>query len=699
MIKLFKTSLLGLLLCATQVKSQQPLVEEQLWSFIQLGAPVVSPDQNKLVYSVRSTDLDANKGNSDLVVYDFSTKKENRITQSPESESAYSWRPDGEWVGYLSGVSGSTQLWEIRSDGSTKRQVSNIEGGINGYKYSPDGKMIFYIKNVKLDESLQDKYPALSKSTGKLIEGLMYRHWDSWHDGTYNHLFLQTYEDGKLTGKATDILEGEKVHSPLPPFGGSSEINFSPDSKSLVYVSKKLQGTAAATSTNSGLYLYDIQAKTTKLLTTENLGYDNEPQFSSDGSKLAWLSMARDGYEADKNQILVMNMANGLVNTITTSFDQSVSSLQWGLTSDRLFFTAYTQGTVQLYEYLFDLNAASKAYGSTSKKLAKGTATFVVTEGLYNYSAYSYIDKGKNGAIVMLRQSMSSPNELVLLDLATKKTNPLSQPNQALLGSIRFGKVESRNINASDGKSIQTWVIYPPDFDPKKKYPTLLYCQGGPQSMIGQSWSNRWNFQLMAAKGYIVVAPNRRGLPGFGQAWNEQISGDWGGQAMRDYLAAIDTLAKEPFVDENNLGAVGASFGGYSVYWLAGNHQKRFKAFIAHCGVYNLEAMYGQTEEVFFTDFEMKGKPWDIPRPASYDRDSPHRYVKNWDTPILVIHNEKDFRVPLAQGMEAFTAAQVQGIPSKFLYFPDENHWVLKPQNNVLWNKVFFDWLDTYLNP
>lgn len=699
MNKVFKTSLLAFTLCTSIGVAQQPMVEEQIWSFVQFGAPAVSPDQNKLVYSSRTTDLNANKGNSDLMVYDFQTKKESRLLESPESESAYSWRPDGQWIGYLSSVSGSTQLWEIKADGSQKRQVSQIEGGISGYQYSPNGKLIYYLKNVKLDQSLQDKYPALSKSTGKLIDGLMYRHWDSWHDGTYSHIFVQAYTDGKLTGNAVDLLEGEKVHSPLPPFGGTSEISFSPDSKYIIYVAKKLQGTAAATSTNSGLYLYDITNKTTKLLTPSNPGYDNEPRFSPDGSKLAWLSMARDGYEADKNRILVMNMQNGSVSDITGDFEQSVSSISWGTESDRLFFNAYTGGTVQLYEYFFDLNGAAKAYGATSKKLPKGTAHFVVTEGLYNYGGYSYVKQGKNGSIVLLRQSMSAPNELVLLDLATKKVSSLSQPNQALLSSIKFGKVESRNIRSSDGKMIQTWVIYPPNFDPNKKYPALLYCQGGPQSMIGQSWSNRWNFQLMAAKGYIVVAPNRRGLPGFGQAWNEEISGDWGGQAMRDYLAAIDTLAKEAFVDENRLGAVGASFGGYSVYWLAGNHQKRFKAFISHCGVYNLEAMYGQTEEVFFTEFEMKGKPWDVPRPASYDRDSPHRYAKNWDTPLLVIHNEKDFRVPLAQGMEAFTAAQVQGIPSKFLYFPDENHWVLKPQNNVLWNKVFFEWLATYLQP
>ncbi len=676
--------------------AQQSLSEEMLWSFGQVGAPAVSPDQQMLVYSVRTTDLNANKGSADLYLCKPATRENIRLTTTPESESAYSWRPDGLWIGYMSSVSGSSQLWEMKADGSNKRQVSQIEGGIEGYGYSPDGKRIFYLKRVKLDQSLQDKYPSLSKSSGKLIDGLLYRHWDSWHDGTYSHVFIQDYQDGKLTGQATDLLAGEKFHSPLQPFGGSSEITFSPDGKSVVYVSKKKAGTEAATSTNSELYHYDIASGKTTVLTS-NPGYDNEPLFSPDGKKLAWLSMARDGYEADKNRIMVMDMATKAITEITAGFDNSASAMAWGADANRLFFSAYSEGTVQIYEYFSDLNAAAAAYAVSAKKIRKGTAQLVVTEGLYNYGGFSFVNDRPGGSLIMLRQSMSRPNEIVQLQLRNKVTSELTSVNEALCKTIRFGKVESRQIRASDGKMIQSWIIYPPDFDPAKKYPTLLYCQGGPQSMIGQSWSNRWNFQLMAAKGYVVVAPNRRGLPGFGQNWNEAISGDWGGQAMQDYLAAIDSVSQEPFVDKNKLGAVGASFGGYSVYWLAGNHQKRFKAFISHCGVFNLEAMYGQTEEVFFTDFEMKGTPWEASRPVSYDRDSPHKFVKNWDTPLLVIHNEKDFRVPLAQGMEAFTAAQIKGVPSKFLYFPDENHWVLKPQNSVLWNKVFFEWLDTYL--
>lgn len=698
MRKLMKFSLLSLafLLCWQFTQAQTLLTEEQIWEMAQVGAPAVHPNGKVAVYSVRYTQLAENKGQNDLFSVDLVSGKSTRLTNTPASESQYAWRPDGQWLGYLSSSSGSMQLWEMKPDGSGNRQVSNVEGGIEGYGYSPDGKHIFYIKKVKLDQNLRDKYPQLSKATGELFDGLMYRHWDHFHDGTYSHIFVQAYADGKLSGTAIDLLEGEKFHAPLQPFGGSSQLAWSPNGQILVYTSKKLNGTASATSTNSDIYAYNLADKSTTNLTKGMLGYDVDPVFSPDGTKLAWLSMERDGYEADKNRVMVMDFPNGKAVEVTKDFDNSANALFWGKDSNRLFFGAYVNGTSQLYEYFFDL-AAAKTYGIKLK--LKGSATITVTNGQFNHGGYAYVANNQNGSIVMQRQNMLRPNELVLLDLGSKKVRNLTDVNGDLYAKLKPARIESRQIATTDGKQMQTWVIYPPDFDSTKKYPTLLYCQGGPQSMIGQSFSSRWNFYLMASKGYIVVAPNRRGLPGFGQEWNEQISGDWGGQAMQDYLSAIDAVSKERFVDTDRLGAVGASFGGYSVYWLAGNHNKRFKAFISHCGVYNLESMYGQTEEIFFTDFEMKGKPWEQPQPKSYELYSPHKYARKWDTPILVIHNEKDFRVPLAQGMEAFTAAQLQGVPSKFLYFPDENHWVVKPQNSVLWQKVFFEWLDTYLKP
>lgn len=684
-------------LWTTSGLAQDLLTEEKIWEMGIVGAPAVHPDGKTAVYSIRYNDLSENKGQSDLYSVDLATAKHSKLTETPVSESQYNWRPDGMRVGFLSASSGSMQLWEMNADGSALKQVSQVEGGIEGYGYSPDGKRIFYIKSVQLDQSLQDRFPELRKSTGMLFDELMYRHWDRYTDGSYNHIFVQAYDNGRLTGEATDLMPGERFHSPLQPFGGTEQMAWSPDGTKLVYTAKKLTGTAAAVSTNADLYMYDFATGATINLTKGMLGYDLNPKFSPDGIKLAWLSMPRDGFEADVNRLMVMTLSDGMISEIDKIDDRSINTHFWGKDGNRLFFGVYENGTAQLYEHFFDLQTAAKTYGLKTK--LKGAITNIVTDGAAaNYGGFSYVNDGKNGSIALLRQSMLRPNEMYLLDLNDKKLQPLSDVNGKIYEHIKLARIESRTLATSDKKQMQTWVIYPPDFDPNKKYPTLLYCQGGPQSMISQAFSTRWNFFLMASKGYIVVAPNRRGLPGFGQAWNEQISGDWGGQAMQDYFAAIDSMSKEPFVDQDRLGAVGASFGGYSVYWLAGNHEKRFKAFISHCGVYNLEAMYGQTEEVFFTDFEMKGKPWDVPRPKSYDDFSPNKFIGKWDTPILVIHNEKDFRVPLAQGMEAFTAAQLQQIPSKFLYFPDENHWVLKPQNSVLWQKVFFEWLNTYLN-
>lgn len=699
MSKTFKKYLgIGLLLiiCPILGFAQELLTEEKIWEMGMVGAPAIHPTGKTAIYSIRYTNLSENKGQNDLYLVELATAKHSRLTETPGSESQYSWRPDGMRIGFLSASSGSMQLWEMDADGGNLKQVSNVEGGIQGYGYSPNGKRIFYIKSIKIDQSLQDRFPELSKSTGMLFDELMYRHWDHFKDGSYNHVFVQDYDNGALSGEAIDLMPGERFHSPLQPFGGSEQICWSPDGTTLVYTAKKLNGTAAAVSTNADLFMYDLSTGETTNLTKGMLGYDLNPRFSPDGQKLAWLSMRRDGYEADVNRLMVMTLSNGIITEVGKADDLSINTHFWGKDANRIFFGVYENGTSQLYEHFFDLQAAAKTYGLKTK--LKGALTAIVTDrGVYNYGGFSYVDDGKSGSIAMLKQSMLRPNELHLLNLSNKELRPLSDVNGKLYEDLKLATVESRIITTSDQKEMQTWVIYPPGFDSSKKYPTLLYCQGGPQSMISQSFSTRWNFFLMASKGYIVVAPNRRGLPGFGQAWNEEISGDWGGQPMQDYFSAIDSMAKEAFVDQNRLGAVGASFGGYSVYWLAGNHEKRFKAFISHCGVYNLEAMYGQTEEVFFTDFEMKGKPWDSPRPKSYDEFSPHKFVGKWDTPILVIHNEKDFRVPLAQGMEAFTAAQLQQVPSKFLYFPDENHWVLKPQNSVLWQKIFFEWLDTYL--
>lgn len=679
----------------TKAQSTELLREEMLWDFQMVGAPQVSPDGKSAVYSVRYNNLADNKGQSDLFLLDLTTGISRRLTQTPGSEHSYSWRPDGQRIGYLSSAGGSSQLWEMMPDGSGAQAVSRHPEGISGYGYSPAGDQIFFTASVLLDSSLQHRYPELSKSTGMLFDGLMYRHWDQFADGTYSHVFIQEYRDGALQGKPIDIMAGERFHSPMPPFGGSEQICWSPRGDFLIYTSKKLRGTEAAQSTNSDLYVYERASKRTIRRTKGLMGYDTDPQFSPDGRYLAWLSMERDGYEADKNRIMLMPFPDGEPQDITASFDRSAESFVWSTDGNRILFTAGTQGTVHVFEYALDSLLAARTYALKKNQVYRNFRQ--ITSGDVNYSGISFLPSAGGGSLIAQRQNMLRPNELFRINLNNGSVQALTDHNGPLVARLKPARVVSRTIGTSDARSMQTWVIYPPDFDSTKRYPTLLYCQGGPQSMIGQSFSTRWNFYLMASKGYIVVAPNRRGLPGFGQEWNEAISGDWGGQAMRDYLSAIDSMSQEKYVDNNRLGAVGASFGGYSVYWLAGNHNKRFKAFIAHCGVYNLEAMFGQTEEIFFTDFDMKGRPWDVPTPRSYTDFSPHRFVGRWDAPILIIHNEKDFRVPLAQGMEAFTAAQLRGVKSQFLYFPDENHWVIKPQNSVLWQKVFFNFLSEQL--
>ena len=439
---------------------------------------------------------------------------------------------------------------------------------------------------------------------------------------------------------------------------------------------KKMIGKDFAISTNSDLYLYDIKNEITTNLTKGMMGYDRNPVFSPDGKYLAWNSMERDGYESDKNRLFIMRISNKIKEDLSANLDRTCNSPHWSSDGKTIYFSSPEIGTYQL----FSIDVLTKELNQ-------------ITSGQHNY--YSFIQN--DDYIVALKASMSAPHELFKIDISTGKNVPLTTINNDLIENIKMGSVVGRWVKTSDGKDMLVWVIYPPNFDPNKKYPALLYCQGGPQGTVSQFWSHRWNFQLMAANDYVVVAPNRRGLPSFGQEWNEQISGDWGGQAMKDLLSAIDDIKTEPYIDSDRLGAVGASFGGYSVYWLAGNHNKRFNAFIAHAGWFNLESWYNSTEEMFFANWDLKGSFWQKNRSKTWETDSPHQYIANWDTPILVIHGAKDFRVPESEGMQAFQAAQLQNIPSKFLYFPEENHWILTPQNGILWQRVFFEWLDQWL--
>jgi dipeptidyl aminopeptidase/acylaminoacyl peptidase len=674
--------LVGLLLVLpSSLVAQQVLTPERMIQLLRVSAPAVSPDGGTLVFGVRTTDIAANRGNTDLFRLPTAGGEPTRITNWDGSEVGQQWRPDGRKIGFLSAKSGSMQWWEIDPDGSNARQVSNVEGGIDNFRYAPSGQSVLFTRRVKLDQNTVDRYPDLPKADARIIDELMYRHWDGWRDYDYSHLFVASYRDGVL-GTPVDAMPGERWDTPLPPFGGVEQIAWSPDGSTVAYTAKKLTGAAAARSTNADIYLYDVASKRTTDLSAGNPGYDVEPVYSPDGRYLAWLSMARDGYEADRNRLFVRDVSAGRSWDVTTGFDNDAGSPIWSADSKTIYFLSVTQATEQLF-------AADPAKSSVRQ----------ITTGVHDYTDVAVAQTGGKPVLVAGRQSMSAPTELFRVDPSSGNAIALTHFNDATLAQLTLGKVERRMVKASDGVDILTWVIYPPGFDPSRKYPTILYAQGGPQSALSQFFSYRWNFQALAANGYIVVAPNRRGVPGFGQAFKEEISGDWGGQAMRDLLSAIDDVSQEPYVDRDHRGAVGASFGGYTMYWLAGHHEGRFKTFVAHDGVFNLASMYGGTEEMWFPTFDLKGAYWDQPTPPSYEEFSPHNFVAKWDTPMLIIHGQRDFRVPVTEGMQAFTALQLKGIESRFLYFPDEGHWVLQPQNSILWHRVFYEWLAKYLKP
>jgi dipeptidyl aminopeptidase/acylaminoacyl peptidase len=657
------------------------MTPERLWEIPRVSGPSVSPDGSHVAYGVTRFDLVENRGSADLFLIPVDGGEPFRLTDTPASEHGVAWRPDGEWIGYLSAASGSTQLWEIRPDGSGRRQVSEIPGGIANFRYAPDGRHVSFTAEVKLGPAVVDRYPDLPKAEARIIDDLMYRHWDTWKDGIYSHLFVAEYLDGGL-GEAVDVMAGEPYDTPLFPFGGGEQIGWSADGRWIAYTTKRMTGAEYTRSTNSDLFAFDLETGTTTNLTEGMMGYDIEPVFSPDGRYVAWLSMERDGYESDRNRLFVHDFENGQKQELSVDFDQDAHGPAWSADGTTIYFTSEVEGTIHLY-------AADVAAGQIRR----------ITDGQYNYYSFEVAEGDGGRSLVAQRVSMSAPAELYRVDPTSGDAVRLTHHTEPVVGSLELGRVEPRWVEATDGERVLAWVIYPPGFDPSQRYPALLYAQGGPQSTVSQFFSYRWNFQLMAANGYIIVAPNRRGVPSFGQAFKEEISGDWGGQAMRDLLSAIDDVAEEDYVDENRLGAIGASFGGYTVFWLAGNHEGRFKTFIAHAGVFNLESMFGATEELFFPEFDLEGPYWQDPRPESYDLFSPHDFVQNWDTPMLVIHGQKDFRVPVTEGMQAFTAAQAQGIESRFLYFPNEGHWILTPQNGVLWHRVFFEWLGRTLKP
>jgi len=605
--------------------AQNVMTPEQLLTLKRVSAIGLTDDLKSVVYKVSEVDLQANNKN--------------------------------------------TETYVIPLDGGEARRIENYSDLIVNTKVSFDGKHELYTKDVKIKSVIaQDYYVDVPEANVKIYESLNYRHWDQWEDGLFSHLFIKS-KDVDI-----DLMEGEPYDCPQQPFGGTEDYIWNPDGKKVIYVAKKYYGTNYALSTNTDIYEYDLITKKTNNLTEYNKGYDVAPAFSAKG-ELAWLQMKRDGYEADKNDIIVRR--NGKDISLTKDWDGTVNSFIWNNRGDKIYFNAAVYGTVQLFEI----------------KISKSHQPKQLTKGQFDINAIVGHNKNK---MVVSRRDMNHAPELYTVNFKNGEMQALTHANDAVYNKLTLGKIEKRITKATDGKDLLSWVIYPPDFDPNKKYPTILYCQGGPQGALSQFYSYRWNFQLMAANGYIIIAPNRRGMPGYGVAWNEQISKDYGGQNMQDYLSAIDDISKESYVDNDRLGCIGASYGGYSVFYLAAFHENRFKTFVSHDGIFNQKSMYGTTEELFFVNWDLGGPYWEKDNMAaqkSYTLFNPVEHVENWNTPILIIQGGKDYRVPIGQGLEAFQAAQLQGIKSKLIYFPEENHWVLDYQNSLVWHREFYKWL------
>ena len=650
---------------------------ELLWKLGRINNVRLSPDGRHILYGVKHYDLEKNSGQNDLFALEIKSGDVTRLTSTKEeSEIGARWRPDGEKIGYLAPDGNEAmQLWEMNPDGSKNTKISAIEGGINGFEYAPDQAHVLYTKEVKLDKTANEIHEDLPKANARIIDNLMYRHWDEWHNYKYSHVFYANY-DGKTLRDHNDIMKGEKYDSPLQPWGGMEQITWSPDGEKIAYVCKKMSKKEYTLSTNSEIYEYDLETEKTTNLTKDGFeGADRNPVYSPEGKKLAWESMEEDGFESDKNRIMVMDTETGDVKNMSQNFDYNAEGFTWNENGDKLYFISGVHATQQIFELDVDNEMIEQ-----------------ITEGKHNYLNVAVAGDQLIGA----KQSMALPTEIFAVSMDGQEKQ-LTHVNDEKLDEITLAHSEERWIETSDGKEMLVWVIYPPNFDKDKEYPALLYAQGGPQSAVSQFFSYRWNFQMMAANDYVVVAPNRRGLPSFGEEWNDQISGDYGGQNIKDYMTAINTVAEEDYVDENRLGAIGASYGGYSVFYLAGKHQDTFECFISHCGMFNLESQYGATEEYWFVNKDLEGPYWKEPKPKSYTEFSPHLYVDNWDTPIMMITGGNDFRIPYAESLQAFNAAQLQDVPSKLLFFPNESHFVLKPQNSVLWHREFYGWLDKYL--
>lgn len=682
---------------------------EALWAMGRIAGAQVSPDGRQVIYQVSYYSVKENKGHTMLFIQPTKAGKQivkpTQLTVDAESETDATWIEGGKKIAFLRGG----QLWKMNPDGTERVKLSSSKIDIEGFKFSPDGKRVLLIKSLEYHESIRKNPEDLPKATGRVVTDLNYRHWDHYVESVA-HPFIAEVTGNKV-GDGIDILEGEPYESPMAPFGGIEQFDWSVDSKQVAYTCRKKTGVNYAISTDADIYLYNVESRITKNLCKPenyvesevnptksmrnqavnhqsgdmNVGYDINPKFSPDGQYIAWQSMARNGYESDRNRLCVYNLSTGEKKYVTESFDSNVDDYCWGNDSKSLYFIGVWHAVAMVYQT--NLNGEVKQ----------------LTDGWYDYGSVQVL--GATKQLLVTRHSYLHPDDLFVLTPNKKEkkseVSQITDENKHIFDQLAIPSIQQRWVKTTDGKQELVWIILPPHFDINKKYPALLFCEGGPQSPVSQFWSYRWNMSIMAAHGYVVVAPNRRGLPGFGTEWNEAISQDWTGQCMNDYLSAIDDAAQSlPFIDKDRLGAVGASFGGFSVYYLAGHHNKRFKCFIAHDGAFNLESMYTDTEEAWFSNWEYDDAYWnkDLTEAAkrTYEN-SPHKAVDKWDTPILCIHGEKDYRINANQGFGAFNAARLRGIPAELLIYPDENHWVLKPQNGILWQRTFFNWLDRWL--
>lgn len=693
------------------------MTPEALWAMGRIGGVAPSPDGKQIAYQVSYYSVKENKSHTMLFVQNANGSNKKQLTTDSKSESDAAWIEGGKKIAFIRGG----EIWSMNADGSNRKQLTKTNGEVEGFSFSPDGKKVVFIKSIPYYGTIKKNPADLDKTTGMLITDMNYRHWDHYVQ-TITHPFVADVTADGISD-AKDIMEGEPFEAPVAPFGGIEQICWSNDSKSIAYTSRKCEGVVYANSTDTDIYLYNIETGKTKNLCKQftddaqrqkfeevvantnlskskmhqainskefknlNVGYDVNPRFSPDGKYITWLSMERDGYEADLNRLCLYEIATGKKTYITNAdnFDSNVDDYTWAPDSKSLYFMGVWHATERIYNVTL-----------------AGEVKQITDDGWYDYGSVQMLGKKQ---LIATRHSFLASDDIYVITPDKKekkaKVEQVTEENKHIFKQLAKPTIQQRWVKTTDGKEELVWIILPPHFDANKKYPTLLFCEGGPQSPVSQFWSYRWNMFIMASQGYVVVAPNRRGLPGFGHEWNEQVSQDWTGQCMNDYLSAIDDATTLPFVDKDKLAAVGASFGGFSVYYLAGHHDKRFKAFIAHDGAFNLESMYTDTEEAWFSNWEYDDAYWNKDQTAAAKKtyeNSPHKFVDKWDTPILVIHGEKDYRINANQGMGAFNAARMRGIPAELLLFPDENHWVLKPQNGILWQRTYFNWLKKWLD-